>query len=256
MKKLVVVADALEFVKSLKDGSVTLAVLDPPYYGIVSDAWDNQWKTVREYVRWLVRILRALRPKLTSDGSLLLFGGIGKHNERPLFEVMRKIERKNLYQYRNFITWAKRRGYGKSHDFVFAREELIWYSASAARTEVVFNIPLTTQLRGYDGFNKKYPAKSKFKRVTNCWSDIPELMRPERSCQKPIPLLDRIILTHSNPGDLVIDCFAGTGTAGVSAVQNARKFKGADTDRKAAAFANSRIKEVTNAQREPDRRRK
>lgn len=242
MRKYVVRSDALEFVKSLKDGSVRLAVLDPPYYGIVADEWDNQWSSVREFVRWLYAILKVLRRKLTPDGSLLLFGGIGRHNERPLFDLMRRIERKNLYHYRNFITWAKRKAYGKSHDYLFCREELVWYSASSVRTEVVFNIPLLDQLRGYKGFNKKYPAKSDYKRVSNVWMDIPELFKTRRSCEKPLALLERIVATHSNPRDLVIDCFCGLGVSGVASLKLGRKFKGADRDKVAVHLANENIK--------------
>lgn len=244
MKKYVRCLDALLFLRGLKDSSVRLAIFDPPYYNVVKDDWDRQWKTPREYVIWLYRILRVLRRKLTSDGSLLLFGALGKHNERPFLDLMRRIERKGLYQHRNWITWAKRRAYGKSHDYLWLREELVWYSVAKERTSVVFNVPHTKELRGYDGFNKKYPAKSPYKRVGNVWLDIPELFKPERSCQKPIPLLERIVETHSNKGDLVIDCFAGLGTAGVAALSLGRRFRGSDKDKLAVKDANRRCRKA------------
>lgn len=223
---------AEEFAKRLDDGSVNLLCIDPPFFGVVADEWDNQWSSVQEFVRWFaVDILGAFRAKLHSHGSVVFFGGIGSHGKRPFFNVLDAIESPqsslNL-TYRNIVTWKKRRAYGKSHDYLFAREEIAWYSASAARTEVTFNIPLLDVKRGYAGFNSKYPAKSEFKRVSNVWDDIPELMHPERSCQKPLRLMDRIIQTHSNPGDLVVDCFAGWGSTGISAVQNARDFVGCE----------------------------
>lgn len=115
---------------------------------------------------------------------------------------------------------------------------------SPERTEVTFNIPLTNIERGYEGYNKKYPAKSKFKRVTNVWSDIPELMRPKRKAQKPVPLMERIIQTHSNPGDLVVDPFAGWGTTGIAALGLGRRFFGNEGIIEDAKEANERCEAV------------
>ena len=238
--------DVFEFIDSLTDNSVDLLVTDPPYMGIVKDSWDNQWSSVQDYVDWMYRVLEAMKPKMKEHGSVIFFGGIGSHNERPFFKVMDAIESKNLYTYRNFVTWGKRRAYGKSHDYLFCREEIVWYSMSPKRTEVTFNIPLTNIERGYEGYNKKYPAKSKFKRVTNVWSDIPELMRPNRRAEKPIPLMDRLVSTHSNKGDLVVDLFAGTGATGVSALGLKRRFFGCEICPITAKYADDRCQKVIN----------
>jgi site-specific DNA-methyltransferase (adenine-specific) len=48
--------------------------------------------------------------------------------------------------------------------------------------------------------------------------------------QKPIKLLDRIVLASTNPGDLVLDPFAGSATTGVSALKHKRKFIGIESD--------------------------
>lgn len=74
------------------------------------------------------------------------------------------------------------------------------------------------------------PAHSDYLRVTNVWVDIPELQRPRRVCEKPIPLMERLVLTHSNPGDVVLDCFAGTGVTGVACKRRGRSFLGCDLD--------------------------
>jgi DNA modification methylase len=111
---------------------------------------------------------------------------------------------------------------------------------SSERTKVTFNIPLTNIKRGYNGFNSKYPAKSEFKRVSNVWTDIPELMRPERNTQKPIALMERIIQTHTNPGDLVVDTFCGWGTTGVAALKLGRVFLGCERIPEDAKLANER----------------
>ena len=44
--------DCLDFLKSLDDESVDLVIVDPPYFEIVKDSWDNQWKSEQEYLDW------------------------------------------------------------------------------------------------------------------------------------------------------------------------------------------------------------
>lgn len=239
----VVPMEAGTFLTSLKDESVHLLAIDPPYFDTIDAAWDRAWKNVSEYSVWLFNILRSAHRKLTPDASVLMFGALGKHGERPLFETMRLMEGPfSPYYYRNLITWGKRRAYGKSHDYLFCREELVWYSVSPERTKVRFNVPLTDVKRGYAGFDPKYPAKSEYKRVSNVWSDIPELMRPERACQKPLPLVRRIVETHSMPGDLVVDCFAGWGTTGVVCAETGRQFKGCEGIEADAVAADQRVR--------------
>jgi DNA modification methylase len=90
----------------------------------------------------------------------------------------------------------------------------------------------------------KYPAKSEFKRVSNVWDDIPEIMRPKRTAQKPTQLMDRLISTHSNEGDLIVDPFVGFGTTGISALQLGRRFQGSEAIVADAKEANNRCREA------------
>jgi len=233
-----------ELAKSLDDSSVDLLLTDPPYSGVLGADWDNQWTNADAYAGWFCSVIEAFLPKLKQSASVIFFGGLGKHGDKPLFRTMLAIEAKCLLQYRNLITWKKRRAYGKSHDYLFCREEIAWYSVSKERTGVTFNVPLLDEKRGYEGFSKKYPAKSEFKRVSNVWTDIPELMRPKRVAQKPVELMRRLVKTHSNEGDLVVDPFAGSGTTGIAALLEGRKFVGADTDPDAVKMANDSLEDL------------
>jgi hypothetical protein len=239
---------AEDFIPTLHEGSVNLLLTDPPYYGITDDAWDNQWANDRAFADWLSAILLLALPKLTPTGSLVFFGGMGRHGSHPLFRVVTTLE-DGGYTFRNWVTWKKRRAYGKSHDYLYTREEILWFSRSPERTGVTFNKPYTEERRGYEGFNLKYPALSEFKRVGNVWTDIdpviddcPELMRPERSCQKPQRLMDRLVAAHSNEGDLVVDPFSGWGSTGVSAVALGRRFIGCEAIEADARAADERVR--------------
>lgn len=242
MKDFIFPQSAKEFLSELPDASVNLFCIDPPYYKIVKEKWDSQWKTPEEYSAWLGELLALASTKLKSNGSLIMFAGLGKHGEHPIFDVVKEVEKSLVF--RNWITWKKKRAYGKSHDYLYTREEILWFSKSPERTEVVFNIPYLDEKRGYAGFSEKYPAKSEYKRVSNVWDDITELFKTEREAQKPLPLLERIINTHSNKFDTVVDFFSGWGTTGVAALALQREFKGCEMNPEDAAKANQRCQEV------------
>ncbi len=59
--------------------------------------------------------------------------------------------------------------------------------------------------------------------------------------QKPLGILERIVRVHSNPGDLVLDFFAGSGTTGLAAARNARRFLLIDQSPEAVALMHRRL---------------
>ncbi|WP_075810275.1 site-specific DNA-methyltransferase [Clostridium perfringens] len=62
--------------------------------------------------------------------------------------------------------------------------------------------------------------------------------------QKPIDLLERIIKTSSNEGDVVLDCFMGSGSTGVAALDSNRRFIGIEKDDKYFDIAKNRINQI------------
>ena len=66
----------------------------------------------------------------------------------------------------------------------------------------------------------------------------------EHSCQKPQDILERIIKTSSNEGDIVLDCFAGSGSTGVACVNTNRRFIGIELDKNYFEIAEKRIEEA------------
>lgn len=247
---------AEEFIPSLVDESVPLLLTDPPYYEIVPEKWDRQWRDERHFADWLSDLFVLALPKLTPNGSLVFFGAMGRHKSHPLFRIVTNLE-DGGYTFRQWITWKKRRAFGKSHDYLYIREEILWFSKNPERTGVIFNKPYSDELRGYGAFNPKYEI-SDYKRVGNVWTDIPpedlndpvieditELFKLDRQCQKPVKIMDRLVKTHSNPGDLVVDPFVGWGTTGVAAVQADRNFLGCEAIEKDALEANQRVVEAS-----------
>ena len=66
------------------------------------------------------------------------------------------------------------------------------------------------------------------------------------ACEKPVDILERIIRTSSNEGDVVLDCFAGSGSTGIACINTNRNFIGIELDDKYFKIAYDRIFEHIN----------
>ncbi len=78
--------------------------------------------------------------------------------------------------------------------------------------------------------------------LSDVWTDIHRIKhnkyRSDHPCQLPVHLLERIILMSSEPGDLILDSFMGTGTTAIAAKQLRRNYIGCDNDSKSVEIAN------------------
>jgi len=161
-----------------------------------------------------------------------MWGGIGKPGMRPLYKFLARVEEETPWTISNHITWKKKRAYGIQWNYLFTREELIYMILGDEKKPLQFNIPLLDEKRGYAGYNAKYPAKSEYLRRTNVWTDITEIFRNKISnAQKPLRLYEIPIETHTNKGDIVLDTFAGSGTAAEAARKLGRRFILVERDR-------------------------
>ena len=66
--------DCIEFLKTLPDKSIDLICIDPPYYRVVSDKWDNQWHTSDEYYAWCEKWIKELGRVAKLNCNFWLFG--------------------------------------------------------------------------------------------------------------------------------------------------------------------------------------
>lgn len=88
-------------------------------------------------------------------------------------------------------------------------------------------------------------------KITDVWIDIPPLQASSAEklgypTQKPLPLLERVIESSSNPGDVVLDPFSGCGTAISAAQKLGRQWIGIDITHLAIAMHKSRLKDMFN----------
>lgn len=202
-----------------------LTIADPPYGNILRAEWDRIAITDNLFVDWMLEWTRLIADVSLDRSALYLWGGIGKPGFRPFYKYLTRVESETKYQLANQVTWSKRRAYGLAYNFLFCREELAYLTLGDIKKPRCFHIPLLDQKRGYAGFNKDYPAKSEYLRRTNVWHDVTEIFKGKiHEAQKPLRLMEIPIEIHTEPGELVLDPFAGSGTTAIAARKLGRRF--------------------------------
>ena len=209
----------------LAGGSLPLIIADPPYGNIVDEQWDRVNDTDELFSSWMIRWTRAWTEHLAPGGAFYVWGGIGKPGFRPFLRYLTEVEQEGRFELANLITWSKKRAYGVQNNYLWTREECAYFVNGNAKKPRCFNVPLLDEKRGYAGYNAKYPAKSEFYRRTNVWTDINEIFRGKRHpTQKQQRLHEVMIEVHTQPGEWVVDPFAGAGTTAVACRRLGRRF--------------------------------
>jgi len=114
--------------------------------------------------------------------------------------------------------------------FTASHESLIW-ARTSKKAKHVFNYKAMRE----NSYHKKDVLKKEGKQMRSVWS-IALTKKSEKRfgrhpTQKPESLLERVVLSSTNPGDIVLDPFCGSGTTGVVAVRHDRRFIGIDMDK-------------------------
>jgi DNA modification methylase len=209
--------DCRKAIKNIPDNSIDLIIADPPYVGLINKDWDKENVFTKDLCIDLFRVLK-------STGSIYVFCGIGEFSN-SLFDFYKTLQETNFI-YRDIITWKKQRGMGAKRGWLYTREEILWFVKS--KDEYIWNeeFQYSKELRkDSPGGIEKYG--SKFKRLTNVWTDINETLYEEgksprqrgmdriHPTQKPEKLIERIILAHTKKGDTILDPFSGSGVTGI-----------------------------------------
>jgi len=70
----IILGDCLDVLRSVPDRSVDLVILDPPYWKIVNEHWDFEWRTKSDYSKWCLDWFSEVARVIKRSGSLYLFG--------------------------------------------------------------------------------------------------------------------------------------------------------------------------------------
>ena len=245
----VIVGDCLDELRKLPAESVDLVFADPPYNlqlerdllrpnNTVVDGVDDEWDKFSSFEAyddfsraWLAECRRILKP----NGAIWVIGSY--HNIFRLGVALQDLG----YWIQNDIVWRKTNPMPnfRGKRFTNAHETLIW-AGREQKSRVTFN----------------YEAMKALNDDLQMRSDwlFPICAGPERlkdgngrkahPTQKPEALLHRLLLATTNPGDVVLDPFFGTGTTGAVAHRLGRRWMGIERDPAYAATAKTRIERV------------
>jgi site-specific DNA-methyltransferase (adenine-specific) len=234
--------DCLEILALVPESCVDLIFADPPYFlsndGITCHAGrmvsvnKGEWDRSRgadanhEFNRaWLAACQRVLKP----NGSIWVSGTA--HVIHSVGFAMQQLGMKLL----NDITWVKPNPPPNlsCRYFTHATETIIW-AAKDKKSRHTFNYNSMKELAGG-------------KQMKSVWTipapDKSEKMFGKHPTQKPVALLERILLAASGGGDVVLDPFMGSGTTAVAAVRLNRRFRGIEVDPKWVEVAIKRLEE-------------
>lgn len=240
-------SDCSPFLNGISSDSVDLVCTDPPYFRVCKEEWDNQWETTDDYLAWMAswtdEAIRVLKP----GGALYVFGGIGPRNGFAFWNYVQQTA--NNIRFASYINWRRFRGKGYKglhNNWPDSREDIAYF--------VKGDKPKTFHKQYMHEAGLSSASKKRFEKdgvglsCTNIWIDIPEcqldgglnrtLMNP---AEKPIKLMERIISASTNEGDVVLDCFTGTGATAVAATKLNRQCLACDSRPDYVAIANSRI---------------
>ncbi len=245
----VFLGDCIEIMDSLPEGSVDMVFADPPYnlqlegellrpnhskVDGVDDDWDR-FESFKSYDKFTRRWLKAARRALKPNGTIWVIGSY--HN---IFRVGTMLQDLGYWML-NDVVWRKTNPMPnfRGRRFTNAHETLIW-CARDKDSRYRFNYEAMKNL------NDELQMRSDWLLPICTGAErLKENGKKAHPTQKPESLLHRVILSSTEPGDVVLDPFFGTGTTGAVAKKLRRDFIGIERDPDYVHLAEQRIAKTT-----------
>jgi modification methylase len=248
--------DCIQLLDTLPENSFDMIFADPPYFlqldrdlyrpnqtkvDSVDEAWDR-FDSFEDYDNFTLRWLNGCRRAMKDDATIWVIGSY--HNIFRVGKIMQDIG----FWILNDVIWVKANPMPNFNGvrFTNAHETMIWAKKSRGQKRYTFNYQAMKMLNGE-------------KQMRSDW-ELPICSGSERErngggkahpTQKPESLLRRAILASTNPGDIILDPFFGTGTTGAAAKKLGRNWVGLERNAEYIATARSRIDSISGAL--PDR---
>ena len=223
--------DVFKAIKCIEDKSVDMIFADPPYFlsddGITCSGgkmvsvnkgqWDKKLTTKEKHAfnqKWIKECYRVLK----DDGTIWISGTL--HN---IYSVGLALEQEG-FKILNNITWQKTNPPPNlaCKMFTHSTETILWSKKDLKYAKHTFNYKLMKEINNN-------------KQMKDVWTS--SLTKPSEKkfgkhpTQKPLEILDKIILASTNENDTILDPFSGSGTTGISAIRLNRKYIGIDNNK-------------------------
>lgn len=243
--------DSIKILKSLPENSIDMIFADPPYLlsnggftvhagkmvSVDKGDWDKSKGFVDDYnfhKQWLEACYRVLKP----EGTLWVSG-----TYHSIFQCGHAIQSIGFHIL-NDISWFKPNASPNlSCRFFTASHETIIWARKNKKAKHVFNYELTKNGKWDEDFLKKPNLQ-----MRSVWAISPpksdEKKFGKHPTQKPLALLERIILSSTNRGAIVLDPFNGGATTGIAAKKHGRKYIGIDLEKKYLDLSKKRYQDL------------
>ncbi len=236
-------SDCFDVLTKIPDNSIDMIFADPPYFlsnggftchagkkvSVNKGKWDVS-KGVEEDFIFTQRWLRECQRVLTPNGTIWVSGT--SHIIYTVGSAMQGLGYKIL----NDIAWFKVNPPPNlsCRYFTHSTETILW-AAKNKDSKHYFNYDLMKKMNNN-------------KQMLSLWSikapGFPEKVYGKHPTQKPLELLNRIVLSSTKPGDIVLDPFTGSSTTGVAAVKEKRQFIGIELEEEYLKTSIKRLKEL------------
>jgi adenine-specific DNA-methyltransferase len=242
--------DCLSLLAAMPNESVALTVSSPPY--CMGKEYERD-QTVEDFVSYQKKVLPEI-VRVTKPGGSICWqvgyhvapGGATYPLDFAVFSVLQAIKGIVL---RNRIVWTFGHGFNASNKFSGRHETVLWFTKG---NRYVFDLDPIREPQKYPGKKQtRGPRKGQYscnplgKNPGDVWS-IPNVKakhveKLNHPCQFPVALVDRLVRSLCPSGDLVFDPYMGSGSSGVAAILNGRRFLGAETKAKYVKMAVKRL---------------
>ena len=247
IRNKIICGDAFTVLEKLPKETFDLLFADPPYnLSKTFGAEKFRHTSMDEYEAWLDSWLKDCVRLLKPSASIYICG-----DWRSAAAIQRVGTK--YFKLQNRITWEREKGRGAKRNWKNSAEDIWFFTMS---DDFTFNLedvkvrrkvlapytkdgePKDWEKSGDGNFRDTHPS--------NIWTDIsvPFWSMPENTdhpTQKPEKLLAKIILASTNPGDLILDPFAGSGTTAVTAKKLGRNFVVIESDENYCLLAQKRL---------------
>lgn len=236
--------NSLEKLKEIETETIDVIATDPPFFlsnggitcqngkmvSVDKGDWDKETTLTMDefYYAFLVEAKRILKP----TGTIWVFGTM--HNIFSLGYLMQKMNFKML----NNVTWQKTNPAPNlsCRMFTHSTENIIW-ARKDLKSKHYYNYELMKELNGGKQMKDVWTSSTTKKS---------EKKFGKHPTQKPLEIMDKIILSSTKEGDTVLDCFMGSGTTIVSAYNLNRNAIGIDLEEDFVNIAKARIQHLEN----------
>ncbi len=247
------VGDALDTMKAWEKDYFHACITDPPY-NIARDrkglTWafsshvtiDSEWDrfTHEEYEKFTSDWLEETRRVVKENGNIFIFGSY--HNIYTIGAIAARMDMRIV----NSIVWAKPNAQPNitCRMFTESTEQILWLCNNSQKKAKNWTF-------NYD----EMKALNGGKQMRNFW-EIPVTPQRERvhgkhPSQKPLRVMERIVLAGTNRGDRVVDCFTGSGSTLLACDRLDRRWVGVERDGEYAAIAHRRLDDERRQRRLP-----